>query len=138
VSAERIALEQIYVEAYSRTELDNLEAANTRAADESGGRAQLDEAAYLSSLTRSLRDDQVVETAELESLGDARAQAIIDYLVDKAGASAEQISKSPVTTVEPNAEGKVQLKFEVDSGASGNRASTPTKTATPEQTSSPD
>ncbi len=138
VSAERIALEQIYVEAYSQTELDNLEAANTRAADESGGRAQLDEAAYLSSLTRSLRDDQVVATAELESLGDARAQAIIDYLVDKAGASKEQISKSPITTVEPNAEGKVQLKFEVGSDASGNRASVPAQTSTPEQASSRD
>ncbi len=116
VSAERAALEQIYVEEFSKTELENLQAANTRARDEAGGKPELDEEAYMASLTRSLRSEEVVTTAELASLAEARAQAITDYLVNTAGANPGQISTSEISTVEPTAEGQVQLKFSVDTG----------------------
>ncbi len=124
-SAERLALEQIYIEEFSQTELDNLKAANTRSTTESGGEAQLDEDAYLTSLTRSLQDNQAVSTAELELLADERAQAIIDYLVDSAGVAAGRLTKSPITTVEPNEQGQVQLKFEVDSSSPAPAATQP-------------
>lgn len=116
VSAERVALEQIYIEEFSKTELENLQAANTRARDEAGAKPELDEDAYMASLTRSLRSEEVVETAELASLAEARAQAITDYLVNTAGANPGQISTSEISTVEPTAEGQVQLKFSVDTG----------------------
>jgi hypothetical protein len=127
-SAERIALEQIYVEEFSQTELDNLQAANTRSADESGGTAQLDEAAYLASLRSSLEKDEVVTTAELELLADQRAQAIIDHLVNTAGVATARLRKNDITTVEPDAEGRIQLKFAVDAEA-GTVADEPTATA---------
>jgi hypothetical protein len=116
-SAERIALEAIYVEEFSQTELDNLQAANTRSAEESGLNAQLDEAAYLANLRSSLEKDEVVSTAELELLADQRAQAIIDYLVNTAGVAAARLRKNEITTVEPDAQGRIQGKFEVDSEA---------------------
>jgi hypothetical protein len=116
-SAERIALELIYVEEFSQTELDNLQAANTRSADESGLNAQLDEAAYLANLRSGLEKDEVVSTAELQLLADQRAQAIIDYLVNTAGVAAARLRKNEITTVEPDAQGRIQGKFEVDSEA---------------------
>ena len=116
-SAERIALELIYVEEFSQTELDNLQAANTRSADEGGLDAQLDEAAYLANLRSGLEKDEVVTTAELELLADQRAQAIIDYLVNTAGVAAARLRKNEITTVEPDAQGRIQGKFAVDSEA---------------------
>ena len=116
-SAERIALELIYVEEFSQTELDNLQAANTRSADEGGLDAQLDEAAYLANLRSGLEKDEVVTTAELELLADQRAQAIIDYLVNTAGVAATRLRKNEITTVEPDAQGRIQGKFAVDSEA---------------------
>ena len=116
-SAERVALELIYVEEFSKTELDNLQAANTRSADEGGVDAQLDEAAYLANLRSSLEKDEVVTTAELELLADQRAQAIIDYLVNTAGVAATRLRKNEISTVEPDAQGRIQGKFEVDSEA---------------------
>ncbi len=127
-SAERIALEQIYTAEFSQTELDNLQAANTRSADESGGAAQLDETAYLASLRSSLEKDEVVTTAELELLADQRAEAIIDYLVNSAGVATTRLRKNDITTVEPDAEGRVQLQFAVDAEA-GAVADEPAATA---------
>jgi hypothetical protein len=110
---ERLALEQIYREHFSGTELDNLRAANTRA-EEAGREATLNEEAYVESLIRSLENNQVVATSELEALGAERAAAITEYLVSTAGAPAERISQGEVTTVEPDADGKVPLQFQVD------------------------
>ncbi|MGD9341334.1 MAG: hypothetical protein PVG76_10395, partial [Chromatiales bacterium] len=56
-------------------------------------------------------------TAELELLADQRAQAIIDYLVNTAGVAATRLRKNEITTVEPDAQGRIQGKFEVDSEA---------------------
>jgi hypothetical protein len=113
--ANRRALEQLYVETYSQTELDNLEAANTRV-PEGGNDPVLDEEAYVAALSRSLRESESVTTADLEALAQARAQAITDYLLNTAGAPPAQLSQSPIKTVEPNEAGQVQLKFEVDAG----------------------
>jgi hypothetical protein len=113
LSPERLALEQIYTEQFSTTELDNLKAANTRAG-EAGGEAILNEEAYLASLTQSLENQQGVATSELEALGGERATAITDYLVNTAGAPAGRIRQGDVTTVEPDADGKVPLQFQVD------------------------
>ncbi len=123
VSAERLALEQIYKEEFSKTELENLEAANTRSAD-GGGDPQLDEDAYLAALRGKLEEDEVVATPELQLLADQRAQAIMDYLLQTAGAPAAQLSKNDITTVEPDAEGRIQLKFEVDSDGAAAAATT--------------
>jgi len=116
---ERIAMEDIYIEEFSKTELDNLKAANTRATEDTGGKPQLDEEAYVAALTRSLREDETVDTAELASLATARGQAITDYLVNTAGVAQEQLRQTDVTTVEPTADGRIQLKFEVGSGGPG-------------------
>jgi len=135
---ERIAKEDIYVEEFSRTELDNLKAANTRATEEAGGKPQLDEEAYAAALTRSLRENEIVDTAELVSLATERGQAITDYLVNTAGVAQGQLSQADVTTVEPTAGGKIQLKFEVGSGGSGTPPATPPIKTPPDRETGPD
>ncbi len=67
-------------------------------------------------------------TAELELLADQRAEAIIDHLVSSAGVATARLRKNEITTVEPDAEGRIQLKFAVDAEA-GTIADEPTATA---------
>jgi hypothetical protein len=112
---ERLALEQLYADSFSQTELDNLRAANTRVPDGGQGEPVLDEAAYVVALRRRLLESQEVSTADLEALADARAQAMTDYLINTAGAPPAQIGRGAVTTVEPTETGAIRLKFEVDS-----------------------
>jgi hypothetical protein len=114
---ERLALEALYAESFSQTELDNLRAANTRTLEGGPAEPVLDEDAYVAGLRRRLLENQEVSTADLEALADARARAVADYLVTTAGAPPGQVARSAVTTVEPTETGAIRLKFEVDSGA---------------------
>ena len=59
-------------------------------------------------------DGDEISIAASTRVAELRDGTITEYLVTTAGAPGERISQGEVTTVEPDADGKVPLQFQVD------------------------
>lgn len=117
----RAALEDLFLDSFSRTELANLESANTRmvepaiATGSSGPQPRLDEEAYLSALRAQLARRESVSEQDLVTLADARADAIVEYLTTK-GIAADRILRSDSESTKKVIGGRVRLRMKLKSG----------------------
>ncbi|UCG71428.1 MAG: DUF748 domain-containing protein [Chromatiales bacterium] len=75
-----------------------------------------DTLAYLSEIQRRLVAAEPVSEAELQALGDTRAAAIADYLVENAGLPPERIVVTDTAQVEPGEENQVTISLQLDAG----------------------
>jgi hypothetical protein len=119
-SSRREVLEDLFLERFSRTELENLESANTRlveppiATGSAGPEPRLDEDAYLAALRAQLARRESVAEQDLTALGDARAAAIVADLIER-GVPAERIRRLDSDDTKKVVDGRVRLRMRLAS-----------------------
>jgi flagellar motor protein MotB len=112
--ARREALEDLFRDEFSGTELENLKAANTRILEPvlhtggAGAQAPLDEEAYRGALTAQLAGRQPLADADLIALADARARAIADFLA-ATGTAHERLQLSESGETKRGVDGRVRV-----------------------------
>ena len=109
--------ESMYRETASSEAIDALRAQNTTT-EESSGEQTLDETAYYRDLRVALIEAQPVDTAAVQALGEARAEAVRSYMIDTAGVAPAGIRIiEPVAVEEGEGEDDwVRCRLDVDTG----------------------
>ncbi|MEJ2534331.1 MAG: DUF748 domain-containing protein, partial [Gammaproteobacteria bacterium] len=117
---QRRAVEALFQEAFPAVTLESVQAQHRLPAAEGEDPAEtaLDETAYVAALRQRLVEAQPISEAQLEALGQARAQAAMDVLTASQPDATLDVVLGDTQAVEPAESGGISLELEVTVGES--------------------
>lgn len=114
---QRRVLEALFAETFPGESLEPLVAEHTPTPADDDPEPLLDEPAYLAALEQRLAGAQAVSRADLETLAETRAQAVVEALRASQPDAGLNVATGSSGPVEPGEDGRVPLELSVEAGA---------------------